>query len=317
MVSDQPTSWSVAIFAARENVYILEKTIAAALDASGPLTTVDVLVNGNRDLADGIVRLLNASINSSKIRNANLRVWFIHLGDKAHTWNQYLQVIWPKSELAIFIDGYVRVNSDAFRLLDEALLDSPEYLAGTGTPSIGWSAKSIRNEMLKNGGIHGNLFALKKSTMDALRGLNFKLPLGIYRTDPTLGAALSFGLDPSICSWSPKTRILVHPDVTWATDRKSLWDFTDVSSQLKRILRQGQGILENLAVRDHLAIQKLRPERFPDTATELVLRWTESHPDEFRKIFLRQPLLIALAMNRLRQPKTWLKKEISPELIYP
>ena len=315
MINKKQNSWSIAVFAARENVHTLEKTITAALDASGSMTTVDVLVNGNRNLAHGIVRLLNASINSSKTRSANLRVWFIQLGDKAHAWNQYLQVIWPKSELTFFIDGYVRVDSNAFRLLDDALLNSPEYLAATGIPSIGWSAKSLRDEMLKNGGIHGNLFALKKSTMEALRELNFKLPLGLYRTDSTLGAALSFGLDPSRYSWSPKTRILVHSDVTWATDKKVPWRFTDISGQLKRILRQGQGILENLAVRDHLEIRKLRPEQLPDTATELVLRWTESHPDEFRKIFLQQPLLIFLAMKRLRQPKTWLDIDTSPELL--
>ena len=240
-VNNRPASWSIAIFAARENIHTLEKTINSALDASDPLTTVDVLVNGNRELADGIVRSLKTSIKSSKTRNANLRVWFISLGDKAHTWNQYLQVIWPKSELAFFIDGYVRVKSDAFSLLDEALLDSPEHLAGTGTPSVGWSAKSLSNEMLKNGGIHGNLFALKNSTMETLRGLNFKLPLGLYRTDPTLGAALSFGLDPTSYSWSPKTRILVHTDATWGTDKKSPWRFSDVSSQLKANLKARAG----------------------------------------------------------------------------
>ena len=317
MANSQVPVWSIAIFAARENVQTLEKTIVAAKDAAIQPAIIDVLVNGNLELANETARLLRTTEPKANNRAVTVRVWFVQLGDKAHTFNQYFKLIWPKSRLAFFIDGYVRINPDALVLLDEAMSNSPDCYAGSGVPTVGVTAKSLRDEMLKSGGIHGNLFALKGSTVEALREMNFKLPLGLYRTDPTLGAALSFGLNPRLHAWDPKVRILVHPDVTWGNDERSPWRISDVSAQLKRILRQGQGILENLAVRNHFAVQEKTPDQLPATAADLVFQWVNSNPHELWKAMFRHPLLISLALRKLRQPREWSHTETAPELKYP
>ena len=315
MEDDQQIIWSIAIFAARENIQTLEKTISAALVATSVPTVVDILVNGNLELAEKTAELICVSEQLRKAEQVTVRVWFIKLGDKAHTWNQYLQFIWPKSRLAFFIDGYVRVKPDALHLIDHALSGSSAYLAGTGVPSVGGTAKSLRDEMLKSGGIHGNLFALKDSTIELIRESNFKLPLGLYRTDPTLGAVLSFNMEPLSHSWNPQGRILVHPEASWDTDEKKLWRFRDVSGQLKRTIRQGQGILENLAVKDHLAIRKLPPEKLPITAAELVLNWVYLHPWELLKAIFLRPILIGFALQKLREQKNWGEADTPPRLI--
>ncbi len=316
MLNSLPPVWSVAIFAARENAQTLRRTIIAALEAATEPTVIDVLVNGNLELANETVHIVKNIDLIDGGRAITLRTWFIRLGDKAHAFNQYFEFVWPKSRIAFFIDGYVRVNANALILLDEAMSSSSDYLAGSGVPTVGSTAESLRNEMLRSGGIHGNLFALKGATISLLRKMDFKLPLGLYRTDPTLGAALSFGLNPSMYAWNPKGRIAVHAEVSWDTDKRSLCSISDVSGQVKRVLRQGQGILENLAVRNHFSIQKKAPEQLPATASDLVFQWARSHPYELLKVQLRHPLLIGLALRRLRMPRNWLGAEMIPELMF-
>lgn len=317
MAIERVAAWSIAIFAARESIATLEQTIIAAMAAAAEETIIDVLVNGNQALANQAALLPCIRENGAASSIAKVRIWFIPLGDKAHAWNQYVHVIWPETLLTFFVDGYVRVRRDALMLLERGLKESPAHLAATGVPSVGRSATRLREDMLSNGGIHGNLFALKSSTMRAIRDADFKLPIGLYRTDSTIGAALSFQFDPSCHAWNPKGTILVHPEATWATDEKRLLRYSDVTGQLKRILRQGQGILENLAVRNHFAMQKKLPKDLPGTATELVERWRHDYPQEARSAFLKHPLLVSLALKKLRKPGNWKHATDAPELKYP
>lgn len=312
-----PPSWSVAIFASRERLEDLEKTIAATVAASRKDTTIDILINGNPELAENVSKWAQNTKTCNSTIHPNLRVWSIVLGDKAHTWNQYLYSIWPESKIAFFIDGYVRVETESFERLASALIASPEHLAGTGVPSVGRSAQALRKEMLNTGGIHGNLFALKEDTVNSLRAINFKLPLGLYRTDPILGAALSFNLAPSKYSWNPKGRILVHPEVTWKTDARSIWKISDLTGQIKRMLRQGQGILEDLAAHDLFSIQRQPPNCLPETAAEMMNTWVECNPKQLRKTIIKHPIVVSLALKKLHKPREWKNKESPPKLIFP
>ena len=156
---NQP-KWTIAIFSSRESVSVLQSCIDATLKASyGATVTIDVLVNGNYRLAEDI-----SKCQMHEGGNALLRIWFIPLGDKAHTWNQYMRYIWQESDIAYFIDGYVLLNSNALMLINEALNNDNFALGASGVPSSGRSAQYLRKEMLAEGGIHGNLYALRGST---------------------------------------------------------------------------------------------------------------------------------------------------------
>lgn len=203
------SKWTVAIFSSRESVSVLKSCIDATLKAScGAEITIDILINGNRKLADDISQ---CQINES---DAVLRVWFISLGDKAHAWNEYVRHIWQESDVAYFIDGYVLLNSDTLLLINQSLNVDCFALGASGVPSWGQSAQYLRKKMLAEGGIHGNCFAIRGSILQRMKENNFHLPIGIYRTDPLIGAVLSFNLDPVQNSWDPR-RIHVHPNATW------------------------------------------------------------------------------------------------------
>ena len=305
--------WAVAVFAAREASDELLLTINAVKDAAAQCPAViDVLVNGNQRLANDISELLTRqkSLTSSSV----VRVWSIVLGDKAHAWNQYVHRVWPGAKMSFFVDGYVRLNADALRLLDEGVTAHPCALGGTGTPTTGRTAENLRQQMVTEGGLHGNFFALTQATMNQLRECNVHLPLGLYRTDSTLGAALAFGLDPSRCKWDLKGRIFVHPAVTWTTDERKWWCYAEVKSQFKRTLRQAQGVLENRAVRNFMVLQKLPLQKLPRTASALVLDWAENYPTEAGAVFWKNPLS-RVALTKFKQPRDWSGAAQSPQLV--
>jgi hypothetical protein len=237
------------------------------------------------------------------VSNVFVRVWFIPLGDKAHTWNEYIHRIWELGDVAYFIDGYARVRPDALMLIDEGLRSVPNALAATGVPTSGRSADALRRQMLKEGGIHGNLHAIRGSVLATLKQRGFRMPLGLYRTDSLIGAVLMFRLDPAQHEWDPNC-MFVHPSATWHASPTTWWTPKDMMGQYRRRLRQAQGVLENLAVREHLAVNKFSPEALPPTISELVNGWIADHLHEARRLFLTQPLTI-YAARKLQEPRNW------------
>ncbi|HEV2608905.1 MAG TPA: hypothetical protein VGU61_01460 [Noviherbaspirillum sp.] len=311
--------WTVAIFAARETAGTLASCLQAALKSCGSRRTViDVLVNGNRALADQFSEYVDEfrrrRMDNQTTDNAVVRVWFIPFGDKAHAWNVYLHTIWPGGDVGYFIDGYVQVRPDAFLLLDEGLTTTTGALGATGIPTSGRSARNLASQMLTEGGMHGNLHAIRGSAISNLKQTGFRLPLGLYRTDSLIGAVLMFRLDPAKNEWDPK-RVFVHPQVTWHVASASLWTLKDLSAQYKRKLRQAQGALENRAVREHLAIGKRDPVLLPRTTNELVNRWLAAHPEQATQAFVSQPLTF-YAARKLRQHRDWSIADLPPVLAY-
>jgi hypothetical protein len=305
--------WSVAIFSSRETIQTLSAAINAVFNATnGVATTIDVIVNGNRSLATETSHHIE-ELGYRQPTNAFLRVWYIPLADKAHSWNQYLHNIWRPSEIAFFVDGYVEVMPDALKLMSDGLEAKPKALAASGVPSVGRSAKKLKEMMLTETGIHGNLHALRGSSLEQLRAESFTLPLGFYRVDGLIGALVCFGLDPASNEWD-STRILVQPKATWMIRPLNWKSPKDIRSHGKRVVRQAQGVLENMAVREHLAVQKKSPQSLPQTSAELVGSWTRAFPRTALGTFIRNPFCL-IAWSNLRRPRDWSQVSIPPLLL--
>lgn len=306
--------WAVAIFAARESVATLAEVVHAIVVAcTGHSTRIDVLVNGNADLAQELAHHFTSHPISADSK-AHICIWFIKLGDKAQTWNTYVHRLYQGSRLTFFIDGYARPKTDALNELALALNGDDHALAATGVPSCGSSARSLSKAMQQSGGIHGNLFALTSRAMDEIRRRKFRLPMGLYRTDALIGAALTFGFDPARYKWDA-SRIQVQPTSTWDFKPLQWWRLGDLKTHLKRKGRQAQGELENLAVRDHLSRRRLAPETLPQTARDLVLRWWHGENGPTGHEILRHPSWL-LAIRRFRQPQDWSSADLIPVAVY-
>jgi len=295
--------WSIAIFSSRESLDTLVGSVGAVLGATtDAIATIDVVVNGNQALSSDIARYVEALRPGDRAATL-MRVWYIPVADKAHAWNQYLRDIWEKSDVAFFVDGYTQVMPDALQLISEGLRAKPNALAASGVPSIGRSSSVLREQMLREGGLHGNLFAVRGDVLEQMRTIGFQLPVGMYRVDGTLGAVICFALDPAKNDWDP-SRVLVHPRATWLFNPLNWRSAAHVRAHFNRVMRQAQGVLENLAVREHLAIQKRAPQDLPRTSAELVLTWIRSFPLAAAKAFVKNPICL-IAAHRLRRPRDW------------
>lgn len=278
-----------------------------------PPSTIDLLVNGNPALADAM-RSAWPSLVESAPMGTRLRLWSILLGDKAHALNEYLHRIWPTGSAALIVDGYVRVHTDTLALLAAALDASPDALAATGVPGSGRSAGRLRTQMLAEGGLHGNCFLLGEAALQALRDMAFRLPLGLYRTDSTLGAALSFGLDPARHDWQPLRFIRIEPNARWDVDAKPWWRPSELRAHWRRRQRQAAGALENRAVRYLYAERRLPPASLPGTVADLVLGWQSNHAEACAALLRSNPGTRA-AWPRITAPRDWSAAQHQPSLL--
>lgn len=301
--------WAVAIFASRESADTLVRSVQAAVIACGTAhSNVDILVNGNTALAEQMHDLLGA-LGKVPV-TCRIRLWSILFGDKAHAWNQFMHQISCESELTFFVDGYVQVRPDSFSSIAAGLKMNPNAIAATGVPTVGRTATALRQQMIEGGGLHGNLYAVRSSTMEMLKNRKVTLPLGLYRNDGLLGAMFNYNLNPAEYDWNPK-RILVQPESSWDLQEQQKTLLKTAKGKFDRLLRQNQGILENLAVREHFSLNKLRPERLPLRNDMLINSWVARHAKHANFIFLRHPLT-RYAFHRLQKPRDWTGVDVLP-----
>lgn len=302
--------WAVAIFTARETPSVLTGTVRAVIAAcAGRQATIDVLINGNHALAVHFSELA-ATIATD---GCTLRVWSIAAPDKAHTWNEYVHRIWDTGSTTFFIDGYARVKPNALDAIDRCLSASPNAMAASGVPTCGRSARRLREGMLRAGGIHGNLYALTGESMKAIRNTGFRLPLGLYRTDPMIGAVLRYRFDPANNLWRPGT-VVVVAEATWDVDGISELSYKNFVAYIKRRLRQAHGVLESRALREHMTVKRLPPQQLPVTAQDMIRHWLTAQPAQARTLFLKQPSCL-YAARQLRVPRDWSTTEVAPVLL--
>lgn len=305
---------SAVLISSRESPEILWNAIEHAVRAlRGFSAVLDVLVNGNPRLADAIaVHLRGGELSCAD--SVRIRCWSLLCGDKAHAWNIYVHELWPGGRTTVFMDGYIAAENGSIRMLDSALRERPHVLAATGVPSVGLSANRIREMMMSSGGIHGNLFGLRDEAMNTIRHLNFRLPLGLYRVDSMIGAAVFKQFLPLGTSWDV-SQVLVLPEVTWTFQPLRWWSFRDVRAHLKRRSRQAQGKLENLAFRNFFITRKQPLDRLPRTAREMVENWVSFAPEEASQA-LRAFGSGRRALSRLRTARDWSLAEVPATLLF-
>lgn len=292
-----PHEAAAAVFVARETAEVVLQTLNALVAALASTCCIDLLVNGNPVVAEALARQLPGS---GLVREGiQVRVWSIALGDKANAWNEYIHRLWPGAARTYFVDGYVRVMPGALKALQRAMLEQPDALAATGVPSQGHGALFITRNLLVEHGLHGNLFALRAASVNRIREQVLRLPVGLYRSDSTIAAAISFGLDPVRHTWDARRFVAVCTQASWCVDPNPLFNWSQIQLRVRRHMRQAQGDLENWAVRFHWQIERRGIGSLESTVEELVGNWAKDDPVGFRERLSCHPLR-RLAWRRLR-----------------
>src|SRR5262245_11355657 len=147
-----------------------------------------VLNNGSTDETGNLVSTFAKDNNFCKLVT-------LEMGDKSNAWNIFSHELDVKASMYIFMDGDCTVLRDAFDSLELCLKQKPTANAAAAIPTERASKKN-REEMLKTGGLAGNLYALSQDFMERLRERNVRLPIGLIGDDSLLGALAYWDLNP-------------------------------------------------------------------------------------------------------------------------
>lgn len=283
------TYFSLSIFAYRETSETLTTCINKCIIAaektsaiSGTKVVINVLINGNQVLFEQMKQKSSAIFDSSLC--STVYFYFFPFGDKANTWNQYFHLIGPNAKFHVFIDGYVFIHCDTFEKIAKEY-ENDEFVAATGIPTIGRSAKTLRAAMLEHGGIHGNLCVFTDSVKNNICEYSFFIPVGLYRTDSLIAAIVNFNFCPKENKWNSK-KVRVISSLTWDIEPNNYFSLSFALTHYKRLKRQIQGQFENRAIRDLLAVQKIEIGDLPIDVETLLAGYLKDNPSKFwDKIF--------------------------------
>ena len=295
------TPVNLVVFASRESFIAITNTLSCAIKAVPEGSRIDVLINGNKDLADQTYHWATRSIPH---KTRHLQIWNIPVGDKGNAWNQHIHAIWQRDMDAIYIDGYVRVTKAAISAISKTLAINAPSLGTSGLPTIGPSAGKLRYKMQTEGGFHGNLCSIKSVALEQMRNRNIRIPLGIYRVDGLMGAFLSFGLNNTLHTWDPFRFVPLTTDASWVCDEKKWYHFRNIIAWKNRRDRQARGDIENAAIKYHLTELKCLPEALPENISKLVSTWSNSRPSEALTLINRS--------SRHRAAMAYINNYVSP-----
>jgi glycosyltransferase involved in cell wall biosynthesis len=186
-----------------------------------------VLNNGSTDDT-------GAKVDEFSKENSFCKLITIELGDKANAWNVFCHELNITSSVYIFLDGDCTVSPNSFDALESCIKNKPCVNAAAGLPAEHISKKN-RAEMLLNGGLAGNLYALSGDFMHRLRHNKVRLPLGLIGDDSLVGALAYWDLDPKT-SWD-KSRIISCEGANFLYVRLSLFSITDIRLYWRRKIR--------------------------------------------------------------------------------
>ncbi len=279
------------------------KHIARAVD--GRDAHVSVILNGS---SDGSALALKAAAPEIGVP---FSVYEIDYADKSNAINQVVHHLRRTAEICFFVDAYAMITPDSLIDLAETLAANPRAMAAAAVPSAGRSADAMRAEMMINPGIHGSLFALRGEFVARMAEQDFRIPVGLYRGDGLIGSALMHNLDALGTPWT-KHHIAIAPKATWSFRPLSPWNSADRKRQWNRLLRQGRGELEDMAIKRLIYLGNY--EALPEFASELVRDLLRNDRAEALRCLRRRPLGV-MALREAFAAKDPAPGDLVPRLV--
>ena len=253
---------AVAIFAHDE-----ERRIGLCL-ASLPLDRVDtifhLLVNGSSDRTAQIARAVAA-------RHPALIVHEIAQGGKARTWNHFVYDLLPAAtpHMVVFMDGDAQIAPCSFESLEQALANTPRAHAIAGMPMNGRSHSAYQDMLRREGGLFGDLYALRGSFIDLIRAAGHRLPVDLVGDDGLVAAFAATGLSTD-ANWDRMR--LGHADAAgFYCEPVSLTSPRNLRLQYKRMISYAVRHFQNRIITDIMG--RVGPSGLPERLSSLYAEW--------------------------------------------
>jgi glycosyltransferase involved in cell wall biosynthesis len=291
-------AWCIAVFASNEEETIAEciRCIDAASNRHG--VSIYVMLNGSKDRT--IDRILEI-----RMRHAKIKVLFNSIADKSNAINAFIYKYREPCQTIFMIDAYVKVQPEALACLQRALDADPTITIASAVPRNGFSAEAYTKELIAGGAINGNLYAFRRDFADAIVSRGYRLPLGLYRTDPLLGSMAARDLDATRNPWNTR-RLAGIQEAGYVKKALSPLRWRDIQRQFRREIAQSRGVIENCAIKE--IIYASGYGALPRSADDMVRSWLARHSlprlDARRSFFLRLAVRQLAQRQRLDDPLT-------------
>ncbi len=265
MAHTQPPDASVTVFAQNEAARIGACLASLATACEGANVTLTVIVNGS---SDGTA---DAALRAAQVARMPARIYSIAFGDKSNAINQAIHHLLRPAQMHVFVDGYAAVTPSTLRALSDALAHNPRAMAASGVAGNGRTMAQATEETLQKGGrLHGQLHAFRPDFLARMVAGGLRLPTGLYRGDGLLGSMACHNLDALGEPWDDH-RIAGAAGAVFMIPPLSPWRPSDILRQLRRMVRQARGRLENAAIKS--IIYKSGYAGLPAHADDMIAAW--------------------------------------------
>lgn len=262
----EPSSLSacVAIFAHNE-----ERRIAACL-ASLPLDRTDiavhVLVNGSRDNTAAIGREWAS-------RHPSLTIHDWPQGGKARSWNRFIHEVLtePLPRAIIGMDGDAVILPGSFDALLAVLDEQPRANAVAGLPRNGRRMGHYQALLRDEGGLFGDLYALRGSFVSRIRDAGLRLPQDVIGEDGLVAAFAATDLGPD-ANWD-RARLTHAETGGFLCEPVSLLNPHTLVMQHKRLIAYATRHFQNRII--SAIMGREGPSGLPDRLAPLYAQWLD------------------------------------------
>lgn len=252
---------AVAIFAHQE-----ERRIGACL-ASLPLDRPDtifhVLVNGSTDATAQRAREAAGA-------RANIIVHDIAAGGKSRTWNHCVHHLLTGTEDAvIFMDGDAEILTGSIDALVADLATNPNANAAAGMPLNGREVELYRENLRRERGLFGDLYALSGPFVSAIRARGLRLPDDLIGDDGLVAAWAHTDLQRDE-AWA-LDRVIACEQAGFACEPVGLTRPTTWAMQYKRLINYSVRYFQNRIISDIMTREG--PDGLPPRLALLYRDW--------------------------------------------
>jgi glycosyltransferase involved in cell wall biosynthesis len=189
---------------------------------------IHVLVNGSGDRTAEKARAFAA-------QGHDVKVFELERGDKCNAWNYYVHDVAPVADVHIFVDGDAEIAPDSLNQLADSFSRSEKINASAGVPLNGRNAERDRAQMLSEGGLYGDLYALAGHFVERIKQNDIRLPAGKIGDDSLIGALAATDLGP-LSQWD-RDRKYVCSEAGFYCEPINPFKISHLKQQFHRLVR--------------------------------------------------------------------------------
>lgn len=252
---------AVAIFAHQEERRI--GTCLASLPLDRPDTVFHVLVNGSTDATAERARAAAAG-------RPHVIVHDIQPGGKSRTWNHYVHhLLTGEEDTVIFLDGDAEILAGSIDALVADLAAHPLANAAAGMPLNGRAVETYRENLRRERGLFGDLYALSGSFVAVIRARALRLPDDLVGDDGLVAAWAHTDLQRDE-AWR-LDRVIVCEQAGFACEPVGLARPKTWRMQYKRLINYSVRYFQNRIISDIMTCEG--PDGLPPRLALLYRDW--------------------------------------------